>query len=317
MFRRSTCSRRRFRRCVVVAGAAGVVVAGGCTAWQRLDTATQSLTEPSYAGGALEVRTSNGSVEVRPADVSGLVVQATVRAAGSDRLERTRVVSQTLDGGGARILVEWADGRRQGNEGCSFVIQAPRHKADAAAGGGVKIDTSNGRVTVVGQSGRLSVDTSNGSIRVSDHVGPIDADTSNGRIEIERVRGDVRLDTSNGSITVADVVGAVVADTSNGGIVLRLARESTGPFNLDTSNGSVRVEVGPAFAGYVDASTSNRGIRITGARSLEGGRNRMTALFGPVGPERSGGASGDKAATAVPRSVIRTSNGEIDLVAVE
>lgn len=298
---------RRARR----AGAAALValaalVPSGCSGWRPLDSGTQVLTVPGPGPASpLEIRTHNGSVEIRAGESQDLIIEATIRAAGMDRLQATRVAAHCLEGGGTRVVVEWPGDHRIANEGCSMVIQAPSDRLS-----GTRVQTSNGRIVVIGLTGPLFADTSNGSIRITDHDGPVEAETSNGRIQIDRVRGSIRLDTSNGAIAAEEVDGAVVADTSNGAITLRLAAGCSEPFNLSTSNGSVSVRLGPAFAGVVDASTSNRPVTVIGASMLEGTDRRVKAVFQPT----AAGSEGVVAAGAgSSRSTIRTSNGQIDL----
>lgn len=284
---------KRFRRSPVSIAtilAAATATLSGCAMMPATDTGRQTLSAPA-SGGLLHVRTDNGSVEVRRADSSVIEIEATVRAVGRDRVEQTRIVAEPGTDGGTRVYVVWPDGQRRSNEGCSFVIRTP--DAD-----GIDIDTSNGRVTIVGLRGQARVDTSNGAIEIQDHAGRVWADTSNGRISLRNVAGDVVADTSNGSIEALDVAGKIEADTSNGRVLVRLAAGCQGPLDVDTSNGSVRVEVAPGFAGVLDARTSNGSVRVLGASSVDGGRSSAMATFG---------AGGD-------RSVVRTSNGSVEIV---
>lgn len=269
---------------------AAAVTMSGCAGLAATDTGRQSLTAPASAG-QLHIRTANGSVEVRRADVAVIEIEATVRAIGQERVEQTRIVAEPAADGGTRVYVVWPDGQRRSNEGCSFVIRTP--DAD-----GVDIDTSNGRVTIVGLRGPARVDTSNGAIEVEDHTGGVFADTSNGRITLRKVQGDVVADSSNGAIEALDVAGKIQADTSNGRVSVRLAPGCHGPLDLDTSNGAVRVEVAAGFAGVFDARTSNGAVRVLGASSVDGGRASAKATFGAGGEE----------------SVIRTSNGSVEIV---
>jgi DUF4097 and DUF4098 domain-containing protein YvlB len=283
------------RRWVIRNLTAAVVLASvgmtGCVGWQPLDTGTQSVTGASSPSGVLNIETSNGTVEVRRAEVSSIEVDATIRAAGKERLERTRVVVEPGNDGGARVFVQWPDGGRIGNEGCSLMVRTP-------GAGGVDVRTSNGRVVASGLSGPASIRTSNATVQVGPHIGPVRVDTSNGRIDAEHITGDVVLNSSNGRIETVDVGGAVRADTSNGSIVVRLSASGNGPVDLSTSNGSVRVEVGPAFAGVVDASTSNGAVTINGATDVSGSRTHVRGQYG----------------AGECKSVVRTSNGSVEVV---
>lgn len=287
------------KRTAGVAACAGLGLGlAACSGVMPLEQGSAVVTSAATPG-VMDVRTQNGSVEIRRADVPEVVISATIKARTRERVEATRVVAEPT-GTGMSVRVEWPDGVRHGNEGCSLVIQTP-------GAGGVAVDTSNGSVTIAGLSGRAEVDTSNGAIAIADHTGDVHADTSNGAITLERVTGEVVVDTSNGRIRLVDVGGKVRADTSNGGIVLEQAAGNACPFELTSSNGSVTVIVSDAFAGEVDASTSNGGVRILGATMVNGSRHSATARFACITPVEGA------ATAAAGTSVVRTSNGSVDV----
>lgn len=271
----------RWGRLAVLSGASAAVSLGGlagCGAFPTVDEA-RVIEADHRPGAALDVATRNGRIQVRRSDVDAVVITARLRARTQERLDATRIIAEHDESGALAIRVLWPDGRRFGNEGCSFEIETPG--AD-----GVRLDASNGSLSVTGLSGRAWLDTSNGSITVRDHDGPVIADTSNGAVRVTNATGPVEIDTSNGGVSVALAPGAtgpVRVDTSNGGVRLTLPESFTGELVLDTSNGRVSFESAPSL------------------RAVSAGRRHARLVLGDGGEA----------------SVVTTSNGSIGVGFVE
>lgn len=240
----------------------------------------------------MDVEVANGSIEVR-AGGDAVSIEAKVRAITQERLDATRVVAARQADGTLSIRIDWPDGGRKSNEGCSLAIVVP----DAGA---VGLVTSNGALTLEGAGTHAVLRTSNGAIKVAGVSGKVEARTSNGRVEVSDVPGGVYAESSNGRIELSRVGGPVTATTSNGAVSVRLNHESAGPVAVHTSNGSVRVEVGAGFRGELDASTSNGGFSVEGfqtAQSVSIGKNWAKIRFEGEGSSK-----------------IRTSNGSVTLL---
>lgn len=277
---------------VALSGIAGCSMSSCSMDWQ-VESGQQSLTA-SATSGLLDIATDNGAVEVVQAPVSVIEIEATVRARSTDRLNATHVKAEAGPEGGTRIFIEWPGGRREGNEGCSLIVRVPSSH-------GVKVDTSNGRVTLEGLSGPASVETSNGSVTITRHVGPATVRTSNGRIEVLDGGAELHLTTSNGAIRAERIDGPVVARTSNGSVQIALSSGAKGPVDISTSNGAIKLQVGPGFCGAVDADTSNGSATLVGASGVQSGKSSARGNYG----------SGD-----VPCR-LRSSNGRIEVTRAE
>lgn len=278
---------------IALSGMAGCSMSSCSMDWQ-VESGQQSLTAAATANGMLDIATDNGTVEVVQAPVSVIEIAATVRARTAERLSATQVKTEAGADGGTRVFVEWPGGRREGNEGCSLVIRVPSSH-------GVKVDTSNGRVTLEGLSGTADIETSNGSVMITRHSGSAKVHTSNGRIEVIDGGGDLSLTTSNGVIRAERIDGSVVAKTSNGSVQIALNPDAKGPMDISTSNGAIKVQVGPGFCGVVDADTSNGSVTLTGATGVQSGRSSAKGTYG----------SGESPCR------LRTSNGRIEITKVE
>lgn len=249
------------------------------------DTRTAQVAH--VASSPVKVVTENGSVDIAREDTAEVRITAHVRAQSQERLEATSISVVRTEAGQLNVGVDWPGGLRRGSEGCDFEIRLP----DAV---GIEIDSSNGRITLAGLSGRAELTTSNGDIDIRGHDGPVRAHTSNGGVDVEKVNGDLVARSTNGSLKLKGVAGKADATTSNGNIDIELEGGSPGPVFADTSNGSVTVEAGPAFAGRVLMRTSNGEIKVTGAQAT-GSKHSKSAVVGTGGVE----------------SVLKTSNGGI------
>ncbi|MCG3121916.1 MAG: hypothetical protein GIKADHBN_00289 [Phycisphaerales bacterium] len=277
------------RVCSALALSAAATLLGGCVGlgWEPANfKATRTLNVAHVAGKAVDVETGNGAISVVRGSTSEVTIVANLKATTQERLDAT-VVSADRDPDGTLVVrVLWPE-QRKGSEGCSFEITVP----DAV---GVRVDTSNGGVTLAGLAGEAVLETSNGAIKVRDHNGSVHADTSNGAIELVEVGGPVFADTSNGAVTVVlrmDAAGPVNVSSSNGAIDVTLSPEFGGTLDADTSNGSVSFS---SLPGSARASTSKGRARIEFARSAaasttdvengsaQGGNSRLDTSNGSI-----------------------------------
>ncbi len=269
----------------------------GCGITQRATfTRTVTISKTHVEAAPIRAQVSNGSIEVKVGNTDEVQITAKIKALTQDRLDRTMLIvtrtgDQTLD-----ISVQWPDGKRKGNEGCSLTITLP----DA---GVIALKTSNGRLTVTGVGTDLDLQTSNGRIVASDIPGNIYGRTSNGRVTLTNIGGEIDVDTSNGKLIFTNVTGPIKADTSNGSVQIRLTEAATGPIDISTSNGSATIAVGSRFQGKLQLSTSNGRIKVdehTNAKSMTINKSSASINFGGNGSSR-----------------VRTSNGSITVTSLE
>lgn len=254
--------------------------AAGCAFIGKTFDERRTARVPADAGVVgLDVSTRNGSVRVVRGEADDIVITATLRARSEARLALMKVVAETNDAGVLVIAPSPPDGGWWSGEGCSIEIEAPA----SATAAGVRVRTSNGRITVRDAEGRA------------------DLETSNGRVTVDGASGEVAAASSNGGIEVSGSPGPVDADTSNGGVTVRLTPDGRGPVRIDTSNGPVTLEVGPGFEGRLSLRTSNGSISVpAGVRTESRGRRSADLVLG----------SGDA------RSVVTTRNGSIRVIVI-
>jgi hypothetical protein len=206
---------------------------------------------------SVDVTSENGSVElVRDPAATTMQISAEIQCSADTkeraaaRVKATKLTAERDPSGKVRITVEFpprepavtvvfVGDQSVSHDSASIVIRAANLD-------GVRVSTSNGRISVGAFAGPAKLETSNGSIELTDYAGPIDARSS------------------NGAIIASGVMAPVAADTSNGRIEITLAPQAEGNLDLETSNGPVLVTLGERWQGTVTADTSNGTIDLSG-----------------------------------------------------
>ncbi|MBL8875314.1 MAG: DUF4097 family beta strand repeat protein [Phycisphaerae bacterium] len=297
-------SRATFRFGVVVLGALAASSLSGCIIVSNSSSdsprysETRTMRVPVGAGAGVDVKTRNGSVEVSSSAAPEAVVTATLHARTQERLDETRVIAEAV-GNRLDVRVEWPNNRAQSGEGCSFRIDAPSPS-------GVRIESSNARISLRDCAGHAELDTSNGSIRVMNHAGDVNATSSNGKIELRDITGAADANTSNASIDLVNVSGRAFASTSNASVLVHLAENSSGPVQIRSSNGSIDLALGRDFAGDLRLSTSNGRIRFDSPVRVQDMESNRSANL------RFGTGGGASSAITSNGSITITSNASAE-----
>jgi hypothetical protein len=197
-----------------------------------------------------EIRVDSGSGSVTVSgDDDG---EASLEWVVSTRANRTIGPTYSMDG--ATLVLHgcgrWCsvDYTLRVPEGVDVTGRTANGAIDLSDVGEVDMQTTNGRITLDGVSGRVRASSSNGRIEGEGLVGSgIEVSTSNGSIELELASAqDVSAESSNGSIVVRVPDGSyrVETQTSNGSETVRIPNSDTGRFLIDlrTSNGPITVE---------------------------------------------------------------------------
>ncbi|WP_308798464.1 DUF4097 family beta strand repeat-containing protein [Agromyces silvae] len=235
-------------RSVAAAGIAGaVLLTAGCgiigptmrtEGSAQLDT---TITE-------VRVDSSSGSVNVSGSDDD----EGSLEWVVSTRANRTIGPTYSVDGSTLVLsgCGRWCsvDYTVRVPEGVDVTGRTANGAIDLSDVGEVDMQTTNGRITLDGASGRVRASSSNGRIEGEGLVGTgVEVSTSNGSVELELASAqDVSAESSNGSIDVRVPDGSyrVETQTSNGREEVRIPTSDTGRHLIDlrTSNGSIRVE---------------------------------------------------------------------------
>ncbi len=245
---------------VALAGLVSFVACGfsgveGKSEW----TKTYTLSE----GGALEIDTTNGEVDITPSDgstvsvVAEKIAHASTEAAAKDAAAAIPIkesVSATRIQLDARMEGTFTGGDRE----VKFHIKAPSWAA-------VTINATNAEISVRDMTGDLHVETTNGQITGSGLAGTTSVETTNGEVTLDFVKipaSGITCSATNGEITVGipkDGNARIAAEVTNGDI-------STENLTLhDTKDTRKSLDAvlnagGPA----IKIETTNGGIKIRG-----------------------------------------------------
>jgi Putative adhesin len=241
------------------------VVALATNAWADRLSQPFDRTVDVRPGSAVSIENVNGHITVSSWDQPRVRIHAVKRASSQEALDAINVdihqngnslsiVTRTPRNDGSGFL-DFLFGNN-GNTAVEYDVTVP-HMSD------LKVDDTNGAITVANVTGRIELGTTNGRIEALHCGGSVNASTTNGaiRAELVQVGGANKMDfeTTNGSITltVPPSFGAEVsAETTNGSIRSDLPvttrsfsrRELHGTLNgggvqlgLHTTNGSIEI----------------------------------------------------------------------------
>ena len=253
----------------------------GCFAIDLVQKAKASRTTtfevPIPESGQCNITTENGRVECIAGNVGEIQVEAQITANAKTIEKAQELVDQiTVDRYERNgVAVISANIPRGISGSVSLTVTLP---ADTD----LNIETSNGRIEVVGVTSGTT------------------ARTTNGAIQLEECTGQIEAKSSNGSITIdGDLLKEVNAMTSNGAVRIE-GKLSPGNHRVRTSNGRISLETSGRPVRFV-AETSNGKIRANG-KKVKSGR---TVTLG--GENDSEGQSDEK----IARIALETSNGSI------
>ena len=180
----------------------------------------------------LEVKNSNGQIELGSWDKNEVLIVAYIRVEGKSDdgkkiLERIEI---EIEQDGDNIFVETIlpSGLQNGGGFLSWLF-----------GGKPWSVTVDYEITVPIES-------------------DLDLKTSNGSIMIEKVTGKFKLTSTNGKITAREVSGTIHSVTTNGKIMAEFNKiDYSEEMLFKTTNGSIRLYLPENFAGYADLKTTN------------------------------------------------------------
>lgn len=215
---------------------------------------------PVSGDAALEVRNGNGAIEVEASPDHQLHVRAErIAKAASDAAAKELLkkieIREEVDGQTVRLRTEvpgglqWAGGRAE----VRYVIRVP----DQAT---VRLQNTNGRITLANLTGPVDVETTNGGVTGRGLQGPVVARTTNGGVDIE--------------VDEVDEAGITLGAT-NGGVQLRLPETARADVSLRCTNGGI--------------STSGLDIETSGESSRRRLEGRLNGGGPPVRLETTNG----------------------------
>jgi hypothetical protein len=260
--------RSAHRRWPVAAGlAASLVLLGACGLHISSDVEAKDQWKRSYTlltGGTVEIRNTNGTIEIQPDDSNkvDVVADRTVSAAtdeaakdGLARFEIQETVSPdhiAIDSSSRGAGIFFNMSRR-----VDYHVHVPRWA-------NIKLHATNGNITVTALTGTVHIETTNGRIDASALENSTTVQTTNGRITLDFAKlgeDGISCTTTNGVIEVTvprDTKARLSARLVNGaihtdGLEVAISEQSRrrldgsigggGPtIRLETTNGTIALK---------------------------------------------------------------------------
>ncbi|NDF16020.1 hypothetical protein EB061_12000 [bacterium] len=161
---------------------------------------------------------------------------------------------------------------------------------DSSLKGRLVVGSKPVQISQVKTSG-LSIDAGNEEVRVERSEGRISVHTKGGRLNVNRFKGKVEFQSEDGAAFLNQLSGTAEVQTQSGQIMLDLD-EVNGPVHLDTERSDIQVSLQPHFEGAIDL-LSLRGeviVQFPYEALKTGGSER----YGPVSPGRVNGMIGNR-----------------------
>jgi hypothetical protein len=255
----SLSARRPLFRNARLAGAAVILAAAATLSACDINITDQAEGRSEWkkdytlaAGGSLEIKNTNGLIEVDPSDGDRVSVTAErIAKAGTD--EAAKKAAEEIE-------------IQETVTGSSIVLDAAIHRPTINIGGGSRQVKFHVRAP---KGTRLTLSNTNGEIQVRDMTGELRLGTTNGRILGKNLEGNTRAETTNGVISLdysAIGTDGITAETTNGKVDITLAKSIKARVNARVTNGAI--------------SAADLPLEIT-----EQSRRRLTATMNGGGPE--------------------------------
>jgi len=226
----------------------------------------------------VNVRTFDGSIELRSSDRNEILVEA----------RRPRRSDDWIHLGG------WT------SPSVRLTVTVPRELE-------VQARTGDGTIDAHDLSGRVELRTGDGSIRLQRVQGDITASTGDGAIMGRELQGTVAVTTGDGSVEISGRFAGLKARTGDGpiGIDAQPGSVMRSSWTITTGDGGVMLRLPKEFDADVQARTGDGSIITSGITVLTPARHDGEPRRNLVGRVGNGGEL----------LTVRTGDGSIDLVA--
>ncbi|WP_409342464.1 DUF4097 family beta strand repeat-containing protein [Paenibacillus sp. MBLB4367] len=230
----------------------------------------------------IELDNANGPIVIKTGAVDKIQVETTVWVDLSDTAEAERIAdnSKIEFKEGSKLSIEAKGESYSGKLGVrrtpkmELVVTVPETgKYD------YDVETRNGRLEAsrLTALSKLKLQTTNGTLTLTDIVGSTEARTTNGSVNAANIKGDTQLVSTNGSMDISRIEGKLKAETTNAKIQLDEASDQVtavttngkieaksgtmgGNWELRTTNSKVEVKVPSSGSFTVDGATTNSSI---------------------------------------------------------
>ncbi len=248
---------RPFARSMRLAAAGIVLAAAASLSACNIDISNQVQASSEWKkdytlapGGSLEIRNTNGLIEIDPSEGNDVHVTAErIAKAGTDEDAKKAAegieIRESVSGSSITLDAKISmTGMFTGSRQVKFHVRAPK---------GTVLTLSN----------------------------------TNGDIDVRSITGELRLDSTNGRIRGTGLEGTTRAETTNGVIDLDYAAIGEGGITAEATNGKVSIAIPPSLKARINARVTNGAISTSNLslETSESSRRRLTATLNGGGPE--------------------------------
>lgn len=251
----------------------------------------------------IRVESFNGQIEMVRGEGMGLHIVVTKQGSGlteeaaRGELKKIDVSIEEKEGNVVHVIVKRNEEYSSVQGGGKVSISLP---GDAK----VKLNTSNGSITLNAPLQEVDVTSSNGSIYVKSSEGPVQATTSNGSIKVDQAKGTLQLKSSNGDVIMNHIEQGIVSVQTSNSRIKFTGHLAPGSHEFESSNGSITLQLPPDSSFTIDAKTTNSKA-VTTFDMKKTGKERSSSLNGTVGKDPK------------VKLKLRTSNSPIQIIRVD
>lgn len=213
----------------------------------------------------LEVRTFDGSIQVRSWDMDEVRVEIERRGPDQPTVEGLEVRTTQQ---GNHLVVDAPRPARQGNvnvfgprasQSVHFTVSVPRRLT-------LRAQTSDGSVEASDLQGSIDLRTGDGGVRASRVEGQLTVRTGDGSILVDDVSGEVEAESGDGSIEIAGRLERLDVRTGDGSVRAEVlsGSEMKDDWRVTTGDGNITLRVPQGFNADVEAHTGDGRVRIEG-----------------------------------------------------
>jgi DUF4097 and DUF4098 domain-containing protein YvlB len=208
--------------------------------------------------GVLDVRTTQGQVDVRGGTSNRIVVRGTVSVrlgwdVPANAADLVRAVAEhppvTQEGRTVNVQPP-SDANELRATTISYVIEVP-------AATSVRIATQSGATSVSGVGGSVTLATQSGAVTIESVTGSVTATSQSGALALRSLGGATTVTSQSGAVSAEGTLGPLSVTTQSSAFK---GRSIGGDLRVRTQSGAV--EAGITGGGAVDAETQSGSIRI-------------------------------------------------------
>ncbi len=239
----------------------------GCQEPRIEQSETESFRFDANAHERIEIRVTEGHIEVRQGEPGVIEVVVNKQARAYDREQASALLR------GLRVDSE-SDGRTirvaasSGRDGLASVSGRVRGDIEVRVpknAPAIELYTLDGRITIRGITASVTAETEDGRVRVSDVSGVLRLRSHDGSIRAIDVLGDVDASTEDGRIELDGRFGVLRAVTGDGRIRIRCLPGTvpSSDWMVRTLDGAIDFAISKGFDASVAASTNDGRIHHT------------------------------------------------------